>query len=235
MAIYRNVHISFWSDPFVLELTPEEKYFFLYLMTNSKTSQIGIYELPKSIIQFETGYNNDTVEKLMSKFIDYGKIKYDQKTKEVLLNNWLKYNYSNSPKVIACMEKELKSIKSKQLKNEFYRVCKQYQYSINTLSQKEQEEEQEKEESVDNDFENFWLLYDKKVCKNKCIKKWKMISKSDKEKIFNTLPVYIKATPNKKYRKDPMTYLNNESWNDEIIEGSNQSNQQNGKILELNS
>ncbi|TKI91171.1 replication protein, partial [Bacillus wiedmannii] len=38
MAVYRPVHVSFWQDSFVLDLTPEEKYFYLYLMTNSKTS-----------------------------------------------------------------------------------------------------------------------------------------------------------------------------------------------------
>ncbi|EOP99461.1 ArpU family phage transcriptional regulator [Bacillus cereus VD140] len=46
MAIYRPVQVSYWQDAFVLDLTPEEKYFYLYLMTNSKTSQSGIYELP---------------------------------------------------------------------------------------------------------------------------------------------------------------------------------------------
>jgi len=217
MAIYRNVHISFWSDPFVLELTPEEKYFFLYLMTNSKTSQIGIYELPKSIIQFETGYNRDTVDKLLNKFIDYGKIKYDQTTKEVMLTNWLKYNYSNSPKVISCMEKELRNVKSNSLKKEFDTLCIQYQYSIHTQTQEEQEEEQEEEETPENDFEKFWNLYDKKNDKKNCLKKWEKIKKADKEMIFKTLPTYIKSTPDKQYRKNPLTYLNRESWNDEII------------------
>lgn len=50
MAIYRKIHISFWQDPFVLKLTPEEKYFYIYLMTNSKTNQLGCYEISKAII-----------------------------------------------------------------------------------------------------------------------------------------------------------------------------------------
>ena len=44
MAVYRHIHIEYWQDGFVLDLTPEEKYFYIYLMTNSKTSQCGIYE-----------------------------------------------------------------------------------------------------------------------------------------------------------------------------------------------
>jgi len=224
MAIYRNIHLSFWDDSFVLDLTPEEKYFFLYLMTNTKTTQVGIYELPKSVIQFQTGYNRDTVDKLLRKFIEYGKILYDEKTKEIMLVNWLKYNYSSSPKVIACIEKEYKSVKSIELKNRFDTVCKQYGYSIDTHPQEEEEEEEEKEEeeeekeeSNDTDFENFWKLYDKKVSREKSFKLFKKLSKTDIEKIFESLPAYINNTPDKSFRKNPDTYLRNKCWLDEII------------------
>ena len=57
MAVYRQVQTSYWQDAFVLDLTPEEKFFYMYLMTNSKTTQCGIYELPKKVIEMETGYN----------------------------------------------------------------------------------------------------------------------------------------------------------------------------------
>ena len=45
------------------------------------------------------------------------------------------------------------------------------------------------------------------------------------EQIFIHLPDYVNSTPDKKFRKDPTTYLNNKSFNDEIII----SNGQNGK------
>ena len=32
MAKYRQLHTDFWNDGFVLDLTPEEKYFYIYLM-----------------------------------------------------------------------------------------------------------------------------------------------------------------------------------------------------------
>ena len=114
MAVYRQVHISFWQDPFIMELTPEEKYFYLYLMTNSKTKQCGAYELSKKVIMFETGYNQETVEKLMDRFISYGKIEYDDDTNEVMLVNWLKYNISKSPKLISCIKQEMLDLKSKR-------------------------------------------------------------------------------------------------------------------------
>ena len=66
-------------------------------------------------------------------------------------------------------------------------------------------------------FEKFWKMYGKPVEKKKCRAKWKRIKSTDQELIFKNLPAYIKATPDRQYRKNPSTYLNNECWNDEII------------------
>ena len=67
-------------------------------------------------------------------------------------------------------------------------------------------------------FDDFWNLYDKKRGdKDKIEKKWQSLKDSDREAIMKHLPLYKKSQPNKKYRKDPATYLNNKSWNDEII------------------
>ena len=130
MAVYRNIHIDYWQDGFVLDLTPEEKYFYIYLMTNSKTSQCGIYELPKRIIETETGYNRETVGKLLNRFIDYKKIVYCEETREVFLMNWIKHNKIVSPKVKKCVYEELKKIKSMDMVNLFFKQCEGYGYTL---------------------------------------------------------------------------------------------------------
>jgi len=66
-------------------------------------------------------------------------------------------------------------------------------------------------------FDDFWNLYDKKSSKPKAILKWNKLKQSEKEAIINYLPKYIASTPDKQFRKNPLTFLNNESWNDEII------------------
>ena len=137
MAVYRNVHIEFWQDGFILDLTPEEKYFYIYLMTNSKTSQCGIYELPKRIIETETGYNRETVEKLLKRFEEYGKIIYCDETKEIFLKNWIKHNKAVSPQVVRCIEKELLNIKSKDLIDLFSKECDKYNYVVNIPNENE--------------------------------------------------------------------------------------------------
>ncbi|MBF2642865.1 DnaD domain-containing protein [Listeria seeligeri] len=159
MAVYRQIHVSFWQDSFVLDLTAEEKYFYLYLMTNSKTNQIGIYEISKKIMEIESGYNMDTVSKLLKKFIDYKKILYSESTKELMLLNWCKYNWSSSPKVVSLVNKELKGVKNtdfakeyiEQAKSQGYKIEKlsiEYLYSIDIETQKELEKEKEIEKEI---------------------------------------------------------------------------------------
>ena len=90
MAIYRHVHVEFWNISKVLEeLTPEDKLFFIYLLTNPNTTQIGVYKITKKQIAFELGFSIESVNVLMDRFINnYGLIKYNNDTREICLKNW---------------------------------------------------------------------------------------------------------------------------------------------------
>ena len=92
MAIYRHVHVEFWKDPKVLEeLTPEDKLFFIYLLTNPNTTQIGVYKITKKQIAFELGFSIESVNVLMDRFINnYGLIKYNNDTREICVRSELK-------------------------------------------------------------------------------------------------------------------------------------------------
>ena len=70
------------------------------------------------------------------------------------------------------------------------------------------------------EFDLFWNLYDKKVSKNKCETKWNKLTDKEREDIIAYLPSYIKSTPDVKFRKNPETFFNNKSWNDELQKGS---------------
>jgi len=75
-----------------------------------------------------------------------------------------------------------------------------------------------KEETNKIDFDTFWDLYDKKVGdKTKLKKKWDKLSLEIQTKALEHITEYKKAQQDKQYRKNPDTYLNNKSWNDEII------------------
>ena len=74
-------------------------------------------------------------------------------------------------------------------------------------------------------FENIWSLYGKKGNKKTSEKKWTKLSVSNQKKAFAYLPAYVKSTPDKQYRKNFETFLNQECWNDELP-GNKQVNDQ---------
>jgi predicted transcriptional regulator len=120
MAIYRQTQTTFWQDDFILQLTTEEKFFYLYLLTNSKTKQCGIYQLPIPVMILETGFSQATIQKLLNRFEEYGKIIYSPVTKEIGLLNWHKYNPAESPRIKTCVNKELKDVKDKSMIEKMY-------------------------------------------------------------------------------------------------------------------
>ena len=133
---YRKIHDDFWTDPDIEELTPEQKFFYLYLITNPNVNQIGLYEFSIRRACFETGYNSDTVSKLLDTFQEMGKIKRSKKTREILVIKFYWHNKSNSPKVKTHVNGLLDEVKDTSLI--------QYIYGMDTPSQEEEEEVQEK-------------------------------------------------------------------------------------------
>jgi len=97
----------------------------------------------------------------------------------------------------------------------------------------EDEYEDENENEINIEFDIFWNLYDKKVGdKDKIKKKWEKLKNNERQKIIEYIPEYIKSRPDKKFRKNPDTFLNQKSWNDEIIY-NNAINEKNKSKAEL--
>lgn len=233
MAIFRKIHTSFWSDPFIQDLDNDHRLFYLYLLTNEKTKQCGIYEISKKQMSFELGYSIDRVSKLLAYFIKLGKILYSETTKEVALKNWMKYNGSTSPKVVSCINSELKQVKD--------RVLIEYVNGIYTASQEEKEQEEEKEEeqtqekdalilrvddieiSFADAFEQVWKAYNYSSSRqvgsrSKALAKWMNLSKKDILQIRTHLPNFIKSHVDAKkteFFPDFVTYLNGRRFEDE--------------------
>ena len=66
-------------------------------------------------------------------------------------------------------------------------------------------------------FEKWWNLYNKKRGHKKCLEKWKKLPIEARMACIAAAPAYVASTPDIQFRKDPLTYLNGECWNDEII------------------
>lgn len=118
MANFRQVYVEFWQDPKVLEeLTPEDKYFYLYLLTNPNTTQIGVYRITKKRMAFDMGYSPESVSSLLDRFQHHHKlVVYNSETREIAIIKWGKYNLKKAGKpMMDCIEKELKQIEDKTL------------------------------------------------------------------------------------------------------------------------
>ena len=76
-------------------------------------------------------------------------------------------------------------------------------------------------ENINIDFEWFWNEYDKKIGeKQKLKKKWNKLTDEERQNAMNYLDLYKQSVPDKQFRKNPETFINNKSWNDEIINRS---------------
>lgn len=85
-------------------------------------------------------------------------------------------------------------------------------YSIPKVNAQELLEKVNEREKL---FAKFWDMYNRKVGTKDCKSKFLKLTDKEVEEIFTTLPHYLKATPDVKFRKHPITYLNQRTWEDE--------------------
>ncbi|HEY8889909.1 MAG TPA: DnaD domain protein [Clostridium sp.] len=133
MAKYRQIYTEFWSDSFVFELTSQEKFFYLYLLTNTKSTQSGIYEISPKFIAIETGYDIVVVDQLLKKFCDYKKILFCETTNEIMLLNWIKYNVPNNNNAVIGIQKQLLRIKNKVFLKILFEKCKDAKLDVEKI------------------------------------------------------------------------------------------------------
>lgn len=116
MTAYRHLYTSFWKDIYIKNLKEDEKLLYIYLLTNTDTSQCGIYLLDLDLANI-TFKNFNTV---FQKFITDNKIKFNKNTNEIAIKNWSNWNTSKSPKVIKHIHTEFKELSDKTLINYSY-------------------------------------------------------------------------------------------------------------------
>lgn len=118
MAKYRYIYLDFWKDPKVTEeMSAEDRYAMLYLLSNPYTTQIGIYAVTKRQIAFDLGYSTESVSAILERFEKLHKlIKYNADTREIAIRNWGKYNLIKGGKpILDCINSELPKVKDKSL------------------------------------------------------------------------------------------------------------------------
>ena len=126
MAKFRQIQTSFWSNTYIQEeMTAEDKYFYLYLMTNEFTTQIGIYSITKKQMAFDLGYSIESVSARLQRFETYHKlIKYDVDSRELILLKWAENNLNIGGKPVQdLIKKEIEQVKNKEFLTLMYSSC----------------------------------------------------------------------------------------------------------------
>lgn len=132
--IKRIVDTGFWSDEKIMNFTPQDKYFWLFLLTNEYTSQLGIYYLPIKKAAFDLGYDEETVRELIKRFIDYEMISFSWNTSEVAIKNYLIYSVVSGGKpVYDCLIREMYQVKDKSMLKYIYDNLTQKDLLNNTV------------------------------------------------------------------------------------------------------
>ena len=79
-------------------------------------------------------------------------------------------------------------------------------------------------------FEEFWKLYQKPIGKKLAKEKFLRLSLDNCKKCITVAPVYVQSTPDRKFRKHAVTWLNQECFDDEYDLQSNNGTISSGKL-----
>ncbi len=131
MATQRYISTSFWDDKWICELDPSEKLLYMYLMTNPLTNISGIYKITKRRISFDTGFNTDTVGKILKRFTKDKKA-FLFNDEYMILPTWPKHQqWEKRSKIKNGIDSALKELPAEVLK---YAKEIGYRYPIDTVS-----------------------------------------------------------------------------------------------------
>lgn len=209
MEVFTKVERGYWQDEFILELTPEQKFFYLYLMSNSKVNTLGAYVFPMTMSALELGYNRDTVKKLLDHFIEAGKIMYDETTNEVFLLNWPKRNWNKRTATLRALKKDVDALKSPVLREKISAMLSAFCGGEDAIDDTEEQKgtNGNNEEQKGTNGNNKDILDGRKENREKRIENREK-EKEDAGTVFDAaaaFEIFYKAYPNKKNVKTART------------------------------
>lgn len=247
MAIKRIVSTEFWTDKKVVEqFTPEDKLFFLYLLTNPHTTQLGIYSFIPKVAAFEIGYSKDTVLSLIERFERYEIIMFSNSSGEIAVKNYLKHSIvKGGTPVYDLLVKEANLVKDKSLlrfilsanSDSLNDTVRKFINDIEKYNENEKENDNDNEDSYhesyhesydennkNNSFDVFWESYPLKKSKQDARKAFESIIKRKDaptiERLVASVETHKKSIGWKKdggqFIPHPATYLRKGMYDDEL-------------------
>jgi|TARA_Y100000310_G_scaffold37766_1_gene35415 hypothetical protein len=158
---YQKIHSQIWHDEKFINLTSSQKLLFFYILTSPHCNAIGCYILPMGYISEDLQAPSKSLRRGLEALQKRGFIVYDNKTRMLLISNFLKHNPVNNKNIAICamniIKKLSQSVVLQQLKKLIEPSLKQFvspyispfEAPTQAPSNSETEEEEETEEETE--------------------------------------------------------------------------------------
>lgn len=241
MREYGQVQSAFWQSPDAQAWSDTGKLLALYLLTGPHSNGVGCFRLPDGYVTADLGWSMERVSKGFDELLAKGFA--NRLDGVVFLPNFLRWNRIANNNIAKARLAELEALpkgdakalaagallefcsqwdveQTNHLETVRETLSKGYANQNPTLPNPTQPERTlPKPIASAERFEEFWVLYPKKVAKQLCLTKWK---NHKLDLIADRLIADVKArlTDHRPwldgFAPNPETYLNQKRWEDEI-------------------
>lgn len=112
-------------------------------------------------------------------------------------------------------EKSAKASESVKKRWEKYDRDTNVLHSKNDTNNNKVKESKVKENNINILFQVFWDLYGNKKDRDKSEAKWNKLTDDERSQAIEDIPKYLASLEDRKFQKNPLTYLNGKCWKDE--------------------
>ena len=211
----RFIDSSIFRKDFMRSMEAPYKALFIYLMC--ECDHAGLWDVELDIAGIRLGMDLDeakALEAMCGAVVEVEPGKW-------WLKDFVEFQYGDLNPENRVHESVIKRLRSVKLWSENKGLVSPLQGAKDKEKEKEKEKEKDEDKAIKVDiwptFEDFWNAYGKKIDRPKCIRAWGRLSQKDREAIMGHVPRYVAATPVTKYRRNPLTYLNGQNWNDDEL------------------
>lgn len=190
-----------WKKPFIRGLDAQYKLLWFYILDDCDHAGIWIVDLEIAGLRCGFTYEEEDVKTILSK-----QIEILNGGDSWFIRDFVDFQYGTLNEGNRAHNSVIKILNKHKIKP----------LTSPLQGGKDKDKELDKDKDKES-FDKFWNLYDKKQGTEAVRKKWGSISQTDKALIFEHIPKYVAATPDKKFRKLPLSYLNQQTWLDEEL------------------
>ena len=198
-----------WRKPFIRGLQGAYKLLWFYILDDC--DHAGIWIVDMEVAEIRIGEPMD-IEKAIQLFSD--KIYIFDNGERWFISDFIEFQYG----VLSETNRAHNSVINILMKYELINKNKELISTLQGAKDKDKDKEEDKDKEINIEFSEFWDLYDKKTGDKKKIEKgWNKLKDKERELIIVHVKEYVASTPDKQFRKNPETYLNQSGWEHEII------------------